>query len=507
MGTKQDRIIDLARRDPSATDAQIATRADASESYVSRVRRDHGLRAVGRPAPLPAAAATATLKPLPPTQDADEAVAAVRHLASVCDGAVALDEVGFSASTVGLGHQLAALDNWDDEERAAALGILWVHRHQLAGAGFDTSGWQPTGGRRRRVRSVAVMRCEGDKLLVSGFDGEKLLDGLGAHADAATYSRVHKAWELDTAAAAGAGGRALADMCLRRGLPLKLTGSVPADVAENISGYYDAERNDLSRWLARLEVTERLPGYREGRDTVAGWGIHYHIDADGIVWSFTLDQEAGEPLWSADMTEGVDQLGCSYSSSAVQATAFASACEHSPAALAEAMARHRNQLADGRERGGLFPNRGRATVSGGEATEAEVDAAYEHLCARMEEAARVGAAEAAALERRRAERAAAEAATTEQRRAERVAAEAAKRRQQREKAWARAASAKICDHTRTRDGRILVAVPDGDSDGLYCVEHDGQRQPVQAASRPFQARFGKLRGRTAVWAHPVPRPD
>ena len=504
MGIKQDRIIDLARRDPAATDAQIAVRADASESYVARVRRSHGLRA-RTPAAAAHAAAAATLAAKPSTAaDSDETADAIAYLASVCDGAVALDDVGFSSSTVGLGHQLAALDDWDEEERAAALGILWAHRRQLDAAGFDTSNWRPPTARARRVRDVAVLRSEGGKVLVSGIDGARLMRGLGDQADAVTHSRRHQAWMMDNADAAGDAGKQLTDLCLAAGVPVKITDSVPADVAAPISARVAEVQGDMRRWLAQLEKVDRLPGFAEAKDVLRGRGVHYHTGSDGVVWVW--DHDAREPMLGAGPVDAVRNLGRTFDGS-YPAVALASNSEHSAAAIAAALARYRNKLAAERGPGVLFPDRGKATVGGVEADPAEVDAAYADLCKQRETAGRRAAQHVEAAVAQNDAQEAARVQQTAAAKSERAAARAEQQRQHRAEAWQHAATAPVCDHTRSRDGRILVVLPDSEtSPGVYCVERDGERSPVETSGRPFQARYGRFKGRMAVWATPVPRP-
>ena len=65
-------------------------------------------------------------------------VQAVRYLASVCDGAVKRDGLGFRSDHVAYGHWLARLpiDQWGPDEYRHGRTIARVYRGQLHRAGF-----------------------------------------------------------------------------------------------------------------------------------------------------------------------------------------------------------------------------------------------------------------------------------------------------------------------------------------------------------------------------------
>ena len=64
---------------------------------------------------------------------------AVRYLASVCDGAVNRDGLGFRSDHVAYGHWLARLpiDQWGPDEYRHGKTIVTVYRAQLARAGLS----------------------------------------------------------------------------------------------------------------------------------------------------------------------------------------------------------------------------------------------------------------------------------------------------------------------------------------------------------------------------------
>ena len=66
---------------------------------------------------------------------------AVRYLASVCDGAVKRDGLGFAADHVAYGHWLARLplNQWGPEEYRHGRTIAIVYRNQLIQAGLAFS--------------------------------------------------------------------------------------------------------------------------------------------------------------------------------------------------------------------------------------------------------------------------------------------------------------------------------------------------------------------------------
>ncbi len=63
---------------------------------------------------------------------------AVRYLASVCDGAVKRDGLGFASDHVAYGHWLARLplDHWGPDEYRHGRTIVTLYRKQLRDAGW-----------------------------------------------------------------------------------------------------------------------------------------------------------------------------------------------------------------------------------------------------------------------------------------------------------------------------------------------------------------------------------
>lgn len=522
MATKRDTIIKHARRDPAATDAEIAARSSASVGYVAKVRASEpGLRRRGG-ADAAAAANGATLRAAaagPGRKSADDGRDATReaieYLASVCDGAVALDDVGFSSSTVSLGHQLAALGDWTDTERAAALEVVWAHRKQLAGAGLETASEQP---RRAsgRIRDVAVLRFEKNNLLLTGIARDAMKRALGDSNDAVRYSQAHKAWVLDTAAAKASAGEKLTDWCLSHDVPVHITDSVPADIAAPLSARLAECRSDTAQWLRQLVVTDNLPGSLQAHVLSTANQVHYHLDADDTLWLWGHQTgDTSDPLTHTEtLRSGVVPIGRTFDAPRPVA-AYRIEGDHSAAAVTAALVRLRHERADAAaanpnpvHRQRREPRATSSTDTDTSPDEAEIAAAYEHLAAALREDDRIhsermaaGAAARAAAETERAEQARQAREAADRRRVER-------RQQRRAEAWAKIRAAAVCPHTRTRDGRILVEVPpDSDGNGVYCVEHNGERRPVQASGRPFVARYGKLAGKRAVWAVAVPEPE
>lgn len=84
---------------------------------------------------------------------------AIAYLASVCDGAVRRDGLGFSTEHVALGHTLAGRRRWTRRQRGAALDIIRCYRVQLERAGFDVPA--VLSGKQTRVprRSVKGLRA------------------------------------------------------------------------------------------------------------------------------------------------------------------------------------------------------------------------------------------------------------------------------------------------------------------------------------------------------------
>lgn len=74
-----------------------------------------------------------------PRQEPNTAIPeAVRYLASVCDGAVKRDGLGFAADHVAYGHWLARLplDQWGPDEYRHGQTIVAVYSSQLRRAGL-----------------------------------------------------------------------------------------------------------------------------------------------------------------------------------------------------------------------------------------------------------------------------------------------------------------------------------------------------------------------------------
>lgn len=65
------------------------------------------------------------------------AQAAIRYLASVCDGANSVDGAGFNKLDTRFGISLAQQENWTEKQANAAVKMLRTYKKQLQGAGFD----------------------------------------------------------------------------------------------------------------------------------------------------------------------------------------------------------------------------------------------------------------------------------------------------------------------------------------------------------------------------------
>ncbi len=89
---------------------------------------------------------------------------AIHFLASVCDGALRRDGIGFGTDHVAIGHHLAAkyADGWAPHDHAQARHLLRIYRRQLLAAGFDIQNLI----RGRRPRRCSPRTTEG---LVAGW--------------------------------------------------------------------------------------------------------------------------------------------------------------------------------------------------------------------------------------------------------------------------------------------------------------------------------------------------
>ena len=64
---------------------------------------------------------------------------AIQYLASICDGAIKRDGLGFASNDAVWGHHLANRDEttWTRDERFAAMRLVRIYQHQLANAGYN----------------------------------------------------------------------------------------------------------------------------------------------------------------------------------------------------------------------------------------------------------------------------------------------------------------------------------------------------------------------------------
>lgn len=95
---------------------------------------------------------------MPTIKDLQEAV---KHLASVCDGAITEDGVGFNGSDTTFGHSLARQETWTLKQAQVAQKMLIKYQKQLQRAGFSTELFEeivaPAQPKKAKIKNTASL--------------------------------------------------------------------------------------------------------------------------------------------------------------------------------------------------------------------------------------------------------------------------------------------------------------------------------------------------------------
>lgn len=130
------------------------------------------------------------------TEQIQEIQAAVRFLASRCDGARADDGMGFNGMDARFGHSLAKQAKWSLKQTSAAHRLLRKYRNQLAAAGIDYDALQVPTQLDSAPKTDNEIALDGDDKLAIRFAYDaRLVDAVRQLADR-RWEPVRKIWTV-----------------------------------------------------------------------------------------------------------------------------------------------------------------------------------------------------------------------------------------------------------------------------------------------------------------------